>query len=352
MDASPTFTDTQPMSGGPTPAPAGDIANEPPAGRGRKIAVLLLLLLLLAALLGLSAWYLLFRQPIPLPALPGAVVLPAYSTSFYGTQRPMGVAVNSAGDRVYVGETGGDNTARVLDGQGNELGRMEPPASTGTDHVPVYLAMNPVTSEVYVSDRRTGSIYVYDASGAYLRSFAPLADFEGWQPLGLWFDAAGSLFVTDVGTEPNLVRQFDPSGKQVRTYGEEAAMSFPNGVATDAAGNVYVTDSNNGRLLVFAPDGTQVAQVGRGSGTGNLGLPRGVTVDARNRVYVVDSSGQSVFVYSAFQEGSSRLEYLGAFGSEGVSNGAFAYPNGIAVDGRGRLYVADSANDRVQLWSY
>ena len=77
-----------------------------------------------------------------------------------------------------------------------------------------------------------------------------------------------------------------------------------------------------------------------------------MAVDGQGRVYVVDTSGQSVFVYGTYQEGSSRLEYLGSFGTQGVSNGAFAYPNGIAVDGRGRLYVADSANNRVQLWSY
>ena len=37
---------------------------------------------------------------------------------------------------------------------------------------------------------------------------------------------------------------------------------------------------------------------------------------------------------------------------EGVSNGTFQYPNGIAVDGRGRVYVTDGGNDRVQVWSY
>jgi DNA-binding beta-propeller fold protein YncE len=129
-------------------------------------------------------------------------------------------------------------------------------------------------------------------------------------------------------------------------------MDFPNGVATDSAGYVYVADSNNGRLLTFSPGGALVAQVGRGSGQGNLGLPRGVAVDGQDRVYVVDSSGQSVFVYGAYEEGATNLEFLGTFGSYGVSNGAFSYPNGIAVDGRGRLYVADSANNRVQLWSY
>jgi DNA-binding beta-propeller fold protein YncE len=349
MTASPAVTDTSTVPG---PAPSDGVAPEEDSRRRRKLIVLLLLLGLFALLMGLAIWYLLFRQPIPLPVIPGETVMPAYSTSFYDVGRPMDVAVNTAGDRVYIGVTSGDMTARVFDGAGNELGLMQPPVSTGADHAPVYLAVNPVTAEVYVSDRPTGSVYVYDAAGKYQRTFGPPEGMESWQPLGLSFDAAGTLYVTDVGDTPNVVRVFDATGKQVRTYGETAGMSFPNGVATDKAGNVYVADSNNGRLLTFSPDGALVAQIGRGSGKGNLGLPRGVAVDDRDRVYVVDTSGQTVFVYGTYQPGTSRLEYLGSFGTQGVSNGAFAYPNGIAVDGRGRLYVADSANNRVQLWSY
>jgi DNA-binding beta-propeller fold protein YncE len=352
MTASPAVNDTPVPGAAPAPSPADGIAQEPPARKKRKIAVLLLLLLLFAALLGLAIWYLLFRQPVPLPTIPGQVVMPAYATAFYGADRPMDVATNAAGDRLYVGETSGEKIARVLDGQGNELGRMEPPLSTGADHAPVYLAVNPLTTEVYVTDRPTGSIYVYNADGKYQRTFGPPEGLASWQPLGLWFDKAGNLFVTDVAGTPQVVREFDPTGKPVRTFGDAAGMSFPNDVATDSRGNVYVTDSNNGRLLVFSPDGTLVAQVGRGSGKGNLGLPRGVAVDGQDRVYVVDASGQQVFVYDGFKEGAARLDYLASFGTEGVSNGAFAYPNGIAVDGRGRLYVADSANNRVQLWSY
>jgi len=326
--------------------------TEPEEKRRRKLLLLLLLLLGFALLLGLAIWYLLFRQPIPLPAIPGETVMPGYVTSIYGASRPMGVAANAAGDRVYIGATAGDQTALVFDAGGNELAKLLPPRSTGDSHVPVYLAVNPVTNEAYVSDRPTGSIYVYDAQGTYLRAFQPPPEIAGWQPLGLSFDAAGNLYVTDVGAVPNVVREFDASGKQVRVLGATAGLSFPNGVAVDGAGYVYVTDSNNGRLLVFGQDGNVLATVSRGTGKGNLGLPRGVAIDPQGRVYVVDTSAHSVFVYGGYTAGATALEFLGSFGTQGVGNGEFAYPNGIAVDARGRLYVADSANDRVQLWSY
>ena len=70
------------------------------------------------------------------------------------------------------------------------------------------------------------------------------------------FDAVGNLYVTDVGPEPPAGAGLRPSRQAlIRTIGTTAGLNFPNGVAVDAAGNVYVTDSNNGRLVVFDADG-------------------------------------------------------------------------------------------------
>lgn len=354
MTASPAVADTLPGSAEAPPAdtdPIETLEQEPRGGRWRLL-LLLFLLAALAVLMGLTVWYLLFRQPIPLPVVPGETVMPGYVTSIYGASRPMGVAVTSSGDRLFVGETGGEHTARIFDAQGNQVATLVPPESTAGDHVPTYLALNPATGDVLVSDRPSASIYVFDAGGRYLRTVTPPSEAQDWQPLGMTFDAAGSLYVVDVGSLPHVVRVLDVSGSQTRVIGASEGMSFPNGVAVDDAGYVYVTDSNNGRLLVFDRDGSVVATVARGVGPGKLGLPRGVAVDGRGRVYVADATGQAVSVYSRYTAGSQQLEYLGSFGIQGSADGAFAFPNDIAVDGRGRLYVADSANDRVQLWSY
>ena len=70
-------------------------------------------------------------------------------------------------------------------------------------------------------------------------------------------------------------------------------------------------------------------------------------------MYVADSTGQGVFVYATLQAGRAAASSTSASSvDEGIGNGTFQYPNGIAVDGRGRIYVADSGNDRVQVWSY
>lgn len=333
----------------PAGAPA-QVDEEPSRRRRRKVVILLLLFVLMALLLGVAIWYFLFRQPIPIPVIPPAAI-PSYATSLYGTSDPSGLAVTDSGDRIYVTETEGDRVVRMFDAGGKELAVLRPPVETGAEHVPVYVAISPTTGDVFVSDRPAGAVYVYNRDGAFQREFRPAVAIEGWQPLGLAFDGVGNLYVSDL-VAAQQVHKFDPAGKLLLSFGADEGLSFPNGIAVDAAGLVYVTDSNNGRLLVFNPDGTLRAKIGRGAGFGNLGLPRGIAIDSQGRLFVVDSSGQGVLVYEVLAGDQTQPEHRGFFGGHGVDDGQFAFPMGVAVDGRGRVYVADTANDRIQVWSY
>jgi DNA-binding beta-propeller fold protein YncE len=355
---------TAEMTAGGLPIAADDETPTPPAVEGepeeqprrisRKAIIALILLGILAMLVTIAAWYLLFRQPItevPLPGIP-RVEVPTYSTAVYGAQRPAGVTVSPSGDRIYATQSAGDQTGVVFDGAGNLVGTMAPPASTGSEHAPVYMAVDPLTSEVYVSDRAAGTVYIYDRDGAYQRELTLAVPRPGWQPLGLAFDKAGNLYVTDLAGPYQKILVIDRTAQVVRTVGENEKLSFPNGVAVDGDGNVYVADSNNGRLLMFNADGRITAQIGRGAGQGNLGLPRGLAVDGQGRVFVADATGHGVFIYRAPSGDSRRLEYLGFAGGEGMADARFEFPNSVAVDARGRVYVADTFNDRVQIWSY
>ena len=144
---------------------------------------------------------------------------------------------------------------------------------------------------------------------------------------------------------------FGRDGTLLRTVGEKGQFLFPNGLAVDAQGNMFVSDGNNGRLLIFDPTGRQISVIPRGVANGELGMPRGVTLDDSNRLYVADTTGMAVQVYAVDQT-TAKPKYVGTVGAEGVGDGQFQFPNGIAVDTRARLYVADTANNRVQVWSY
>jgi len=324
--------------------------------RKSMIAALLIALVILALLF---VWYLMNRKP--LSELPGlsSTTMPHYEMSIYGTTKPIGVAVTPTGDQIYVTESDGTRLVRVYDHAGKQTGALTPPASTGVGpaaHLPMYVAINPTTQDVYVSDRLTSSIYVYDASGKYVRTFTPKGDLgtPKWAPLGLAFAPDGTLYVTDVrgkDSKNHRIVVFGPDGTLVRSMGAPGQLSFPNGIVVDAQGNIEVSDSNNGRLVVFSPYGKMMATISQGIGEGDLGLPRGTSVDDAGRLFVADTSDHQIRIYT-IGESTAVPTYIGSFGEEGQQDGMFEYPNGVATDARAHIYITDRENNRVQVWGY
>jgi DNA-binding beta-propeller fold protein YncE len=337
----------------PPPPAVPNVEDEEPPDRRRRLLLLFLLLALLFLLLAFAVWYFLFRQPIEnlIPNL-DLTKPPAYQLSTYGLSKPLGVAVSADGSKIYVTQGGGDGSTLLIDPAGNHIATLAPPESVTTRATQLYVAINPKTGDVYATSRANGAVYVYAADGTYRQAFDPGSNLAIWQPLAIAFDADGNLYVSDAGGDYQTVHVFGPDGSWLRDLGSPGLFAFPNGIAIDANGNVYVSDSNNGRLVVFDKTGTQLGTIQRGTADGELGMPRGVAIDGQGRVYVVDAVGQTVQMFRALQANQTAPAYLARFGREGTVEGAFEYPNDVAVDGRGRIYVTDWNNDRLQLWSY
>jgi len=324
--------------------------------RKRAIAALVIALVILALLF---IWYLMNRKP--LSELPGLSEnkLPHYEMSFYGATHPLGVAVTPTGDRVYVTESDGSRLVKVYDAKGKQTGTLTPPKSTGVGpaaHLPMYVAINPTTQDVYVSDRLTANIYVYDAEGKYLHAFAPKGNLGGkWNPLGLAFAPDGTLYVTDIrgnDTKNHRIVAFSPNGTLLHSMGKPGQLNFPNGIVVDSHGNIEVSDSNNGRLVVFNVAGKMLSTIAQGVGEGDLGLPRGAAVDDSGRLFVADTSDHQVRAYKIGDLKAPTPTYIGSFGTEGQLDGTFEYPNGVATDKRAHIYITDRENNRVQVWGY
>ena len=352
FDTNPPATPEVEASPGDTAALVAVAPTKMSKKRKGMIAGLLIALVILALLF---AWYLMNRKP--LSELPGlsSTKMPHYEFSIYGTTKPLGVAVTPSGDRVYVTESDGARLVRVYDRAGKPVGTLKPPSSTGVSHLPMYVAINPITQDVYVSDRLAASIYVYDANGTFVRTFAPKGDLGGkWAPLALAFGPDGSLYVTDIKgptTQTHRVLVFGPDGTLAHSMGTPG-LSFPNGIVVDSHGNIEVSDSNNSRLVVFNIAGKMVAMIASGVGEGDLGMPRGAAVDDSGRLYVVDTSDHNVKVYNIGSSNPETPTYVGLFGTEGQLDGTFEFPNGVATDTRAHIYVTDRENNRVQVWGY
>lgn len=321
--------------------------------RKRLIIVLLVLLGVLLMVVSLFVWYLISRKPLSQLPILGHEAMPAYKFSIYGPVRPLGVAVTPDGSKIYVTQSAGDRTVLVYDGTGQRIGELKAPASKA-GHIPVYVAVNPTNLQVAVTDTLAKAVYVYDADGTYLRTVkpTPYPAKTTWTPLGVAYDKSGTLYVSDVGSTKHTVLVLDATDHVVRTLVPvDAPFAFPSGISIDDQGDVFVADSNNGRLIAFDPSGKQIGAANRGVGDGDLGLPRGVAFDNGDRIYVVDTTNQGVKAYKLIADGTNRLSWIGSFGDEGIADGLFEYPNGIATDNRSDIFITDRENGRVQVWS-
>ena len=145
-------------------------------------------------------------------------------------------------------------------------------------------------------------------------------------PQGVAMDAAGNIYVADAGN--NAVKKIANDGT-ITTLG--SGFNYPMGVAVDAAGNVYVGDENNNAVKKIAPDGVTVTTLGSG-----FYYPKGVAVDAAGNVYVADASNNTV---KKIATDGVTVTTLGS---------GFSSPMGVAVDATGNVYVADASNNTVK----
>ena len=234
-----------------------------------------------------------------------------------------------------------------------------------------------------------GNVYVADLQNDEIRKISPsglvttLAGSAGqsgssngtgsaarfYGPTGVAVDSAGNVYVAD---DPNQeIRKISPSGVVTTLAGSAgqtgssdgtgaaARFFYPNGVAVDSAGNVYVADGLNQEIRKISPSGVvttlagSAGQAGSSDGTGSAARfddPEGVAADSAGDVYVAESGNDEI---RKITPSGVVTTLAGSAGQTGSSDGTgsaarFDIPNGVAVDGAGNVYVADSCNDEIR----
>ncbi len=281
----------------------------------------------------------------------GPVTQPTPLFGMYGSgtvgplNKPMGVAYYNR--QIYVTDTNNKRVV-VFDYDGHPLYTF---GTQGTGHgqfqFPYGIAVDN-NGLVYVADLYNSNIQVFTSSGKFVRDFVSTSSKTLQKPAGLFFYNS-RLYVTDV--DKNQVFAFDSNGKKVLQFGTRGAgpgqFQSPNFV-TVTPSHIYVSDTGNDRVEAFDPSGKFQAIINGNPGQTQSAFvnTRGIAVDGRGTLYVVSNLTDMVY-------GFDTTKYARAytpFGSLGDANNQFALPDGLCVDPEGRIYIADSMNQRIMVY--
>lgn len=219
----------------------------------------------------------------------------------------------------------------------------------GELHKPRAIAIDP-QDNLYIVDM-TARIQVFDSQGKYLRGWrTPLA--EQGRPTGLGFDREGRLMVAD--THYFRVLFYQPDGKLVEpdtiggTFGREPGQfGFVTDVVQDSQGNYYVAEYGDyDRIQKFTRHGQFVYQFGsHGSEPGQFVRPQGLAIDERDQLWVADACNHRLQI---FDVSGPEARLVTSWGEEGTEPGQMRYPYGIVLAPPDFVYVCEFGNHRVQ----
>jgi sugar lactone lactonase YvrE len=198
-----------------------------------------------------------------------------------------------------------------------------------------------------------------------------------YHPDGSAVDSAGNLYIAD--TLNHRIRKVSTSGIITAFAGSgptgiegggfsgdggpatSAQLSFPEAVAVDSLGNVYISDTGNFRIRLVSSTGiiTTIAGDGTCAYNGDNGLavnatlcePQGLALDSAGNLYIADSSNDRIRKISngAISTVAGNGIFFGFAGDYGpATSGQLSAPSAVAVDGSGNLFISDTGNERIR----
>lgn len=166
------------------------------------------------------------------------------------------------------------------------------------------------------------------------------------KPRSLALDTNDNLFVVDM---TGRVQKFSPDGKFLLSWQmPQTDLGKPKGMDCDHDGNIIVIEPHYQRVNHFTPDGKLVRQWGvRGTNTNELTLPRSVAVNTRGDIFL----SEYTLVDRVHGFAARDQQLLVAYGAAGGKPGEFNRAEGLGIDALDQVYVADSCNHRIQVFS-
>jgi sugar lactone lactonase YvrE len=152
------------------------------------------------------------------------------------------------------------------------------------------------------------------------------------------------------------ILKFDSSGNLIKSFGAGMIVR-PHGLFIDKSDNVWVTDGDGEpgkghQVIEFSPDGKVLRTLGKagvaGDGPDTFNKPSDVLIAPNGDIFVADGHGPGT--NARIVKFSADGKFIKAWGKQGSAPGEFDYPHRLAMDSKGRLFVADRGNSRIQIF--
>jgi peptidylamidoglycolate lyase len=183
---------------------------------------------------------------------------------------------------------------------------------------------------------------------------------ENWAqlPQGVKWSRATSVAIDSHGTvyvfdreDAMPIRAFDGNGRFLRSWGE-GMFTVPHFLRTDPHDNVWATDRGAHQIFKFSSDGKLLMTLGQKGIVGDneskdaLNGPADVAIAPDGSIFIADGESTNTRVVKYSPEGN----FVKYWGGRGTDPGKFGLPHNIAMDSKGRIYVADRRNHRIQIF--
>ena len=257
--------------------------------------------------------------------------------------RPQGIFLDGLRKKIYIADTDNQEIA-VFSFSGEPLGIFQ------TSHPlssPIALSVDS-EGKIYISQREKNALEVFDPHGRFLYTI-PSRDFPGRPELSpgrFALSPTGAVYVVNRRTAEIWV--FERNGSLSFCFGGRGEGEGRFRFITDIFlhdGKVYITDAQGIPVQVFTTEGKYLYSLGKhGQKREDFSFPRAVSVDSRERIWVVDAFRHNIHVYN--REGI----FLFQTGSYGKDQGNFCFPIDIDLDHENRLYILEKGSNRCQVF--
>ncbi|UCG14195.1 MAG: NHL repeat-containing protein [Deltaproteobacteria bacterium] len=277
----------------------------------------------------------------------GAAIKFKYITSIYADaqgvplKQPEGVACNDQ-SHLVVADTGNGRLLKYVLKDGT--------VETGTVEIKIAQLSYPIKAElnskgdVYALDRRKRRILRFTPEGTFKDYVEPvgLTSPAEYVPRSFTIDREDKIYILDILSERVLT--LSPEGRYLRHLKFPQEYGFFSDIAVDYKGTVFIVDSVKGIVHSAAKLSTGFSPITK-SLKEYVRFPASLTSDNRGRMYLMDKNGGSMIILG--QDGS----FLGRQSSMGWKEGWLNYPAQICINDKGEIFVADTNNSRVQIFS-